>query len=277
MHVFEPKASQDSPTRIAQFSIILSLLIIVLLGGFAFSRFHKRNVLSDKNERSLSSQSTSSDPYTYLSGYDFQRLYAQTALPNSTKIIEPPVITGNSLADERMQKIAESRGFNLQSVPKQEVKMLLAPGRALQLQQLALAGWNNLEKLAQAENVSLVISGGLVDTADSRKVFIEYLNKSNLKTNEIAAGKNDVQIIDILQHVAPPGYARRHSGYTIAVKCAGESNQVFELSTCNKWLSDKNYLKAKQAGFIPAYIEGIGTPNTDPYSKELSWVGINNH
>jgi LAS superfamily LD-carboxypeptidase LdcB len=272
MHVYELKTTKKSPSRGLQFSIIIALLIIVVIGGFAFSQAYKHRVLSDKSQRDLASSSTTNSAFAYYSGYDFQKIYSQTALPNTYKLTEPPVITGNLAADSRIQQITESRGYSLQAVPKQAIKSI---GSNL-LQQRALQSWLDLQKLAQSQHIPLTLHQGFETINASRDTFISYLAANHLSTEGIASGKEDLALVNALQHVVPPGYSRHLTGYTLSISCNGSASEIFDLSPCSKWLNANNYLKAKQVGFIPVYADGVGTPSSNPAVAEYSWVGIGN-
>jgi LAS superfamily LD-carboxypeptidase LdcB len=69
-----------------------------------------------------------------------------------------------------------------------------------------------------------------------------------------------------------PGYSRHHTGYTIDLWCE-DGSSTFLSSSCYKWISDNNYLKAKQSGWIPSYPAGTDDQGPEPEPWEYVWVG----
>lgn len=277
MHIYEPRPKRARvknkyPRRLAT----VSIFIIVLLGGFiTYKQFLQKNasgILGDTNQNGTSSTSTGGT-FTYLNGYDFQKIYEESALPNTKKVFELPPITGNDAVDARIRQIAESRGYKLQPVPKQELVTAAEQVENNKLQPLASEAWIRLKQSALGDKVQLGFFSGHSSIESEKELFLSRMAANGLRTNQIEAGQADSALIDLISSVVPPGYSRQQTGYAIEVSCPGESGKAFEFTACNKWLKNNNYAKARQAGFVPSQADGVGIASTNPMTAEYVWVG----
>lgn len=207
---------------------------------------------------------------------DFTALYSSFAYPNVQEITNPPVITGNTLADKRIRELAESRGYSLRSVPVASISKTNEPnleGDDL-LQPLALSAWQDLKASAKTAGVPLRLLSGYRSIAYQRQLFTQRLAAAGAYPVDIANGVADEKVIQVLGLTAPPGYSRHHNGYTIDVACYPKGSFVpFAKSQCFEWLRKQNYLVAKEHGWIPSYPEGMEAQGPEPEAWEYVWVG----
>lgn len=200
-----------------------------------------------------------------LSGQEFAELYNSISYPNTTKVLQPPYITGNSAADLRIQQLAEARGYRLKAVPKTN----LVAYKAQYLQQKAHQPWLDLLSAAKQAGLTLEIVSGFRGIEEQRDIFLSILSAD---TDAIARGQADGSIDRLLSQTAPPGYSRHHTGYTVDLSC-NNSGSNFSASPCFAWLSKNNYENAKIYGWIPSYPDGSGNQGPDPEAWEYVWVG----
>jgi LAS superfamily LD-carboxypeptidase LdcB len=210
-----------------------------------------------------------------FSGEEFKELARSIKYPNVHFFEEPPPITGDKAADDRIRSIAESRGYVMTSIPVNAIQKINEPnllGDDL-LQPQAAISWEELKQSAKAANIPLVMTSAYRSPAYQRDLFMERLTAKGATVAQIAAGGGDEAIT--LQKAAVPGYSRHHTGYTIDLWCEDGSAE-FLASICFKWMSADNYLKAKETGWIPSYPEGAGLQGPEPEPWEYIWVGKEN-
>jgi LAS superfamily LD-carboxypeptidase LdcB len=283
MHVIEPvpKRKKKSRRKSAQLSLFaVGGLIIVILGGFMFvTRNNQRvkDILGSNDQTNDTSSTNTKNGYKYFSAYDFQKLYEQTAYPNTQQLQGLPHITGNPGVDTRIRQVAESRGYKLESTPVQAIARVADINDAEDnlLQPSAYEGWLKLKELASKDNIPLRVKTGYRSIERQRILFIDRLNMTGVNASQIADGKVDHALLATIFAVAPPGYSRHHTGYAIDLVCDDKSEKAFEFTPCAAWLKANNYNKSKQAGYIPSLVDKVGPPNSDPNSAEYVWVGTN--
>lgn len=276
MHIIEPHRTQrrnkKRKTLLPIFLIVGAVMVVVAGRAFFLQKLRNNGVLGTNKQSNGTSSAATQQGLKYFSGYDFQRLYETTALPNTQKTDEAPVITGNTEADVRIRTIAESRGHHLQPIPKQAITKssdILSDDSLMQ--PYAAQAWQKLKTAANKEHIPLVAQTAYRSIDTQRQLFIARL-ESVASLGQIAAGKADAVVIATVQSVVPPGYSRHHSGYAIDFTCSDGSSS-FELSTCHTWLKANNYNQPKLMGFIPSYSDGVGTPPISPELAEYVWVG----
>lgn len=206
---------------------------------------------------------------------EFLQLYETILYPNTNNLTEPPEITGDAQADERIRAIAESRGYSLRSVPVASIQKADEPrltvGSDDLLQEKALAAWNDLERAAQDEGIPLRLNSGYRSIESQRELFLQRLSAAGASVATIRSGSADNAVVSVLKQAALPGYSRHHTGYTVDFVC-GNGVQSFEVTTCFKWLKADNYLNAKKFGWIPSYPEGVENQGPEPEPWEYVWV-----
>lgn len=271
-----PKRKAKARSKKPRTVLVISVLVIIILGAYitAFHTNKAKQILGLKtNSNNLASSSTNK-PFRFFSGYDFKTLYLNTAYPNTYRQASSLVITGNTVLDARIHQIAESRDYQVQSVPTQPIADLQASKEKLQLQPLAFEGAQSLLAQAKTENIPLEIQLGFVDYNQQRNAFMAQLGPIAASPEQIVNGELDARITQVIEKIAPPGYSRLQTGYAITVGCANTSG-LFNHSSCYSWLRANNYAKAKQNGFIPSYSDGVGTPDTKNETQYV-WVGKSN-
>ena len=262
---------------------LLGLIVgLVLVAGSGWFFYTRNNQQVDNQEDTLAEGAESVLAPNYIEGEfktfspnEFQELYESIAYPNTELFAEPPEITGNKQADERIRTIAESRGYSLRSVPVASILQAddprLTVGDDDLLQAQALLAWRELETSANNEGIPLKLNSGYRSIQSQRTLFNNRLRASGATTNQIANGQADNAVVGVLTRAALPGYSRHHTGYTIDLVC-GNGVQSFEVTTCFKWLKANNYLNAKKQGWIPSYPEGVDDQGPEPESWEYVWV-----
>lgn len=218
------------------------------------------------------------DPSLYKSftGERFKNFYEQTILTyqniDSSKPATKPSIRQNSQADQKIQALAEARGYKLRPNAI-ESKLQFVDGQ--QLQQEALQSWLLLKSAAASDGIQLELVSGYRSVADQKKIFNDGLGPS-VTDEQIINGLADSQIDEVLKTSSIPGYSRHHTGFTLDFGCGNKNLTIFAQTPCYEWLSRFNYLNAKRFGFIPSYPQGAGNQGPDPEAWEYVWVGERN-
>jgi LAS superfamily LD-carboxypeptidase LdcB len=215
-----------------------------------------------------------SGQFKQFSGEEFKQLYQSIAYPNTQQITDPPAITGNPTADARIRQLAEARGYHLTSIPIAPIVKINEPrldGDDL-LQPLAAAGWQSLKGSAHKDGIKLSIISAYRSPEYQRNLFIQRLLATYVTVDRIAAGAGLGDVEATLHVTAVPGYSRHHTGYTIDLWCE-DGSSTFLSSSCYKWISADNYLKAKESGWIPSYPAGTDDQGPEPEPWEYVWVG----
>ena len=210
-----------------------------------------------------------------FSGQQFMDLYEKVVYPNTQPIVEPPVITGNPAADERIRRLAAERGYRLRAVPVAPIAKIGDPNLSEDdlLQQKALDGWRQLQAAAQKDGLPLRILSGYRSPSLQRQIFVKRLAGYGVNDKQVAAGQADAAVLDLLKTTSIPGYSRHHTGYTVDFQCSSGSLEAFKNSACYRWISANNYAAAKAAGWIPSYPEGARLQGPEPEPWEFVWVG----
>lgn len=295
MHIIEPKdtrkhaynkkrsRSQKRPMR------TISVLLFLVFSGFGFllvaesykessDTAQSSDTLSTATSQDLDKVASATDvKFRYFTGEQFQNEYEKVVYPNTQAILLKPEITGDGAADTRIRTIAESRGYKLRSVPVFPIIRTNEPKLESDdlLQPKAYIAWQSLKRRASADNVPiLVLNSGYRTIELQREMFLERLKATGSSISAIASGKADSAVVSVLSQVAPPGYSRHHTGYTIDLRCDDGSGQSFKQTVCFEWLSANNYENAKRSGWVPSYPEGVSDQGPEPESWEYVWVGV---
>lgn len=123
---------------------------------------------------------------------------------------------------------------------------------------------------AQRAGYSLSAAYGYRSVDLQRTLFVNRLG--GLSAAQLASGANDATIDAALRWVAPPGYSKHQTGYTIDLRAGGSAGD-FGSSPVAQWLSAGNYAVAKSYGFIPSYPPGSGLQGPEPEPWEYVYVG----
>lgn len=287
MRVIQPHRSvrrSKSKSKKPLFVGIFTLLIVATAGIYGSLSFNKKNEINEQTQSSevLAEQRNQKqianpgpEDFKYFAGEEFQKLFDSVAYPNTQTFSQPPSITGDESADDRIRTIATSRGYAIHSVPVAPIDKTNTPGLVGDdlLQPLAYNAWQVLKKSADAEGIPIKLNSGYRSIEMQRKLFLSRLYATGASDAQIANGQADNQVVSVLSQAAIPGYSRHHTGYTVDFVCAN-GTQTFETTTCFKWLSENNYLNAKKHGWIPSYPDGANNQGPEPEPWEYVWVGV---
>jgi LAS superfamily LD-carboxypeptidase LdcB len=215
-----------------------------------------------------------------LSPADFHSILLSHAFENTLPGEVELSATGNSVADDRINQIAQSRGFQLW--PRADESRLVDYNSNIKLQPLAKNAFIKMQEAAKRDGVILGLVSGYRSQLDQNLIFkprFEALEMAELggyyTPEELAKGEADDLIYRAMSLTAPPGYSRHHTGYTLDLSDLSPDNtsSVFNGSKAFKWLSDNNYANARKFGFIPSYPEGLKNVGPQPEAWEYVWVG----
>lgn len=260
-------------------SLILVLLII-MAGYVAFSNFANQpssNQQQNHNETSPAADQPKNDSEKKLkifNGEDFKKLYSSFAYPNTQTLQEKPAITEDKDADERIRKIAESRGYKLSSVPVANIAKTGEPDLTDDdlIQPNALIAWQEMKTAATKDGIKLQMTSAYRSVEAQRALFVRRMKADGVYPESVAAGFVDDRVINLLTRVAPPGYSRHHTGYTIDLACDGIGLEAFKTTSCYDWLSKNNYENTKKYGWVPSYPDGASLQGPEPEPWEFIWV-----
>lgn len=199
----------------------------------------------------------------------FSALYENTIMPHLKPIENPPSITGNVLADSRIIKIGEDRGYSLKQTPTAE--LVAVDGHLLQAE--VVQSWLDLKEEAQKVGVIMYMVSGYRSVEEQKQLFLEEMNLKGVSVTEVAEGTADDGVARVLQKAALPGYSKHHTGYVFDLFCPGFEFEKFKDSTCFEWLSADNYRVAKKHGFIPSYPPKTVDKGPNPEAWEYAYVG----
>jgi LAS superfamily LD-carboxypeptidase LdcB len=275
---FKPLAKKRKQARTFRYARILAVAgvaVFVLYCLTGLSDTHKtkpKDTLTDKAVTVAPKEKTGK--LTTFTPQQFKDLARDIRYPNTQPFPEPPVITGNKTADERIRAIAAKRGFVLTAVPVSPITRIAEPrllGDDL-LQLYAAISWSFLKASARRDDIPLSLLSAYRSPAYQRQLFTQRLYATGATPGTIAAGKSDALVAKTLTMTAPPGYSRHHTGYTIDLACE-DGSSAFVQSVCYRWIRADNYKIAKFAGWIPSYPAGAGAQGPEPEPWEYVWVG----
>ncbi len=282
MPVVDTRQFSKLPKKKARRSRLPVLLVLPGIVTVGYLLFGGREVLpghqgSDPSPSNSATATPNQEPKTgslkEFTGEQFKELARAVKYPNTQLFAEPPVITGDKLADARIRKIAEARGYVLTSIPETSIEKIHEPrleGDDL-LQPLAAIAWRDLKTAAKRDGIPLSLTSAYRSPEYQRHLFMGRLSARGVTVAQIAAGQADSAIEAVLSQAAVPGYSRHHTGYTIDLWCEDGSG-TFLSSMCFDWISADNYKIAKQTGWIPSYPEGAELQGPEPEPWEYVWV-----
>lgn len=257
--------------------LIVFVLAILIAASLLLTHETSRSVFRGSFESESETLKTPEFNRVVYGGSDFKRIWENTNPPNIERITKAPHITGNAKADERIQNIALSRGYQLQI--NATGKLAFVDGEAVQ-PNLA-DDWNKLLSAARTEGVEPFITSGYRSIEDQRSIFLRRFNAAGgnkVSLDQVANGDVDDIINGVLQTSSIPGFSRHHSGYAIDLgdRRTLQTFHDFNRSPSYRWLSDDNFSNAKKFGFIPSYPEDGENQGPEPEPWEFIWVGTEN-
>lgn len=218
-------------------------------------------------------------PYKTFSPNGFRDFGNNARFPRTRSLETLPPITGNAAADERLRRLAASRGYLVRPVALEDG--LVTDGRH-SLQPAAMDAWKRLRAAAAREGIELDLVSAYRGPDRQREIFMQRLRQimmleagRELSAAEIAQGRADAAADRLLATSSIPGTSRHHTGYVFDLidVSSGRPSTEFALTRGFEWLSARNYLNAKRHGFIPSYPEGAQLQGPDPEAWEYIWVG----
>ncbi|HMT18853.1 MAG TPA: D-alanyl-D-alanine carboxypeptidase family protein [Candidatus Saccharibacteria bacterium] len=231
---------------------------------------HSNQDISDPVAQSnATSQDTVKDTLRNFTDNEFRLFYDNVRQAGVKPLENPPVISGNDIADTRIRSIAELRGYKLRNTPTTS----LVPIDGQKLQADAATAWEKMKQEASNENLAINLVSGYRSVDDQRQLFLQRLSATGVSIEDVAEGLADAQINKVLTTTSIPGYSKHHTGYTLDLFCAGFAFEKFKDSTCHTWLSNDNYKNAKLFGFIPSYPSDADGQGPDPEAWEYVYVG----
>jgi len=261
--------------------VLLTLSIIILLlliAGYVFSNnsdyANKETAFIDPYDEEVAGITT--EDLNSLSSKRLNKIYGELPLPNLIDISLSPSITGDYKTDIHIQRLAEKRGYVLRSIPRLPIAKSNASNVEDEdlLQPLAYESWLSLKKEAKKDGVDLIMNSGYRSVKWQREYFKLQLSKKGVNLDAITDGSQDGLINDVMDLVAPPGYSKHHSGYTIDFACSSNNSFNFEGSVCWDWISQDNFAKAKKHNWIPSYPKGVKKIGPKPEPWEFVWIRL---
>lgn len=257
-------------------AIALPSAIGLLWAGYSFvnNRNPQQQKVVGTEIADQNNNSTTPKTLRQFSGEEFKQLYSSYAYPNTQSLYERPAITGNEIADKRIQDIAEARGYKLSSIPVASIVRTEEPdldGDDL-IQPNALIAWQEMKSAAEKEGIKLQMTSAYRSIEAQRDLFVRKMREGGIYTESVAAGFVDHLVINVLTRTAPPGYSRHHTGYTIDLACDGIGLDAFTTTSCYGWLSKNNYENVKKFGWVPSYPDGASLQGPEPEPWEYIWV-----
>lgn len=257
---------------------VIVVLVMAVIGAGLYSLLNSDQLGAPKSKSESNTtvaQSIADVPkkgtLKQFTGPEFRDLYNSFAYPNTAAINEKTAITGNEQADDRIRKVAIDRGYQSRSAPVTNAFQDVGDGYLLQ--QRAAQPWLDLVIAAKKDGLTIGLTAAYRSAEEQKQIFTTRLAQLGIPVEEIAAGRRDAEISQVLRMTAIPGYSRHHTGYTVDISCEDMPNSSFAYTTCFKWLSANNYEHAKLHGWIPSYPEGTGNQGPDPETWEYVWVG----
>ena len=286
MRIVEPNHfNQIKPIKKKRFKLVfLPVVALVLIASFLYLQYKTDKPLAVQNsQQEITNEAsqdigavedntvidTVKDTLIVFSDNEYKIFYDNLLLPNLLKVENPPVISGNDIADARIRKIAEDRGYRLRSSPSVELKTV----EGYLLQEQIASSWKSLKAEAAAKGLNMSIVSGYRSVEDQRNLFLQRLSATGVSIESVASGKSDKEVDKVLVTTSIPGYSKHHTGYTIDILCSGYAFENFKNSPCNDLMIADNYAVAKENGFIPSYPPAADAQGPNPEAWEYVWVG----
>jgi hypothetical protein len=202
-----------------------------------------------------------------LSGVQFRDFYNRyEPQPGSVRLTTPPAITGDPAADDRIRWLATNRGYRLRS--QHTGRLVWVAG--VPVDERVAGPFRALIDEARRNGFALGAGYGYRPVEQQRSIFLSRIPSAAA----IRSGSADGAVNAALMWVAPPGYSKHQSGFTIDFRAAGLGGAAFGSSGLGRWLAADNHAVAKRHGFIPSYPPGAGAQGPEPEPWEYVWVGV---
>lgn len=210
----------------------------------------------------------------------FSDLLSSVSFPNTSLQEKLVSITGDEIADDVINTLAEDAGYLRQPVATTTLVVL----EGYRVQPQVKFAWEELKASASISGINLGIVSGFRSPEAQKALFNKYFKeetrragfKKDFTAKDIKDGKADIVILNTLKYAAPPGYSRHHSGYTIDIRDIDSGLSFYEFGKTRgyKWVSRNNYEAVRKYGFIPSYPRGERDGGPEPEPWELVWIGV---
>jgi len=279
MRIIEPRLHKTRPPHstivLKRFFLALFILSLLLVGFGVWRYLHFSSTQKPSSNKLANSKQAVASPtptptkttLKVFTSAQFKNLYDTFAYPSTNEILDPPIISGNTAADQHIRELAVARGYRLRSTPKSPMPSY----KGFTFQQKAVDSYKLLEKAAHDASIPLVIAAAFRSPEDQRELFMTRMSAAGITPAQIAAGGVDDAVRQLLALTAIPGYSRHHTGYTLDLGCDGYA--VFVNSPCYTWLTQNNFEHAKTYGWVPSYPGGATDQGPEPEPWEFVWVG----
>lgn len=202
-----------------------------------------------------------------LTGRQFKDFYDRyEPQAGSVRLSGAPGITGDRAADDRIRWLATNRGYRLRS--QHTGRLVWVAG--VPVDERVAGPFRALIAEARRNGFDLGAGYGYRPVEQQRGIFLNRIPSAAA----IRSGAADGAINAALMWVAPPGYSKHQSGFTIDFRASGLGGGAFGSSGLGRWLAADNYAVAKRFGFIPSYPPGAGAQGPEPEPWEYVWVGV---
>ncbi len=201
-----------------------------------------------------------------FTGAEFKVFYDRyEPMPGTVARTVAPAIRGHAGADARIRSLAVGRGYRLRS----EHAGRLVNVAGVPIDERVATPLLSLIREANRNSHVLTVTFGYRSVDHQRNLFLQRI--SGYSNASIAEGKADSEINAALMWVAPPGYSKHHSGFTVDFRADGGA--AFGTSAVGRWLAADNHTLARKHGFIPSYPAGAGPQGPEPEPWEYVFVG----
>ena len=279
MRLVEPEHFEHQPKSGHKKKMLAVLFVVLLLLSVTLFVLTRQKPAAEVPEASSQPQQEQTeqevlvddgiDTLRIFTDNEFKVFYDNLLQPNLERVTNPPSISGDVVADARIRKIAENRGYRLRNSPS----VALSSVDGYPVQEAVVGPWRKLKAAAAAEGLQISIVSAYRSVDTQRGLFLSRLSAAGATITQVAAGTADDRVNEVLITSSIPGYSKHHTGYTIDIQCAGYAFEGFKDSPCNSWISADNYKVAKENGFIPSYPPLADAQGPDPEAWEYVWVG----
>lgn len=198
-----------------RFTALIAFFGAILYGVWFFSHTTQDAETSLGSNRQADIARVASDDMSPI-----DRLFSKVHT-DAEPIIEPPEITGDSDADERIRDIAIQRDYKQWPLYSGELEEI----EGVWVSRKIVEDWRDFAARAEELDVVLVLDEGYVSFEQVRSEFMERLQDRahdeigrEYSVEQIRGGTADATINAVLREYPIPGYTPHHSGHVLRVK-----------------------------------------------------------
>lgn len=226
--------SMGNESSLLRFTVLLVLLGAILYGVWFYQISQEEHASSGNNRQADVAPVDSGEPTA------IDLLFSERHA-DMDPVIDPPEITGDEDADERIRDIAMQRGYVLWPLYSGELEELEGVSVPPEL----IKDWMDLAKEAEELDVELVLETGFVSYEEARDEFVGRLQEEaqekigrEYSVEQISGGTADATINAILREYPAPGFTPHHSGYVLEVNSGTEKFLATHADAYNFTLSE---------------------------------------